>query len=97
MSTFWLNMNLVITHPVIICAVNVSGHAEVPYFYEKSISHQAVPGCQITVNKMLRGQVDHACCNLAGYVKHLGQTQLPIVLQGLSINQYHGIWSMGSA
>lgn len=90
-------MNEVNSHPVIICAVNVSGHAEVSNFDKKSIPHQAVPGRQITVNKVLRGQVDHACCNLTGYMKHLGQTQLAIVLQRQSINQYHGVWSVGSA
>lgn len=62
------------SYPVIICAVNVSGHAKVSYLHQKTIPHQTVPGCQITVHKVLRRQVDHPRCNLTGYVKHLGQT-----------------------
>lgn len=95
-SIFGTDMNSKDPHPVIIGAVNVSGHAKVSYFDQESISHQAVPGCQIPVNKVLRRQVDHACRDLTGYPQHLGQTQLAVVLQRLSIDQYHGIWSVGS-
>lgn len=84
------------SYPVIICAVNVPRHAKVSYFHQKAIPHKAVPGCQITVNEVLRCQVYHPSCNLAGYVKHLGKTKLSIGLQGLSIYQDHGVWPVGS-
>lgn len=56
------------SYPVIICAVNVSGHAEVSYFHKKAVSYKAVPGGKISVYKVLGCQVDHPSCNLTGYV-----------------------------
>lgn len=84
------------SYPVIICAVNVSGHSEVSYFNQETIPHQTVSCCQVTVHKVLGCQVDHSCSDLTRYVKHLGKTQLPVALQSLSIHQNRGVWPMGS-
>ncbi|TNN53347.1 hypothetical protein EYF80_036414 [Liparis tanakae] len=36
----------------------------------------AVPGCQVSVDEVLRGQVDHAGRDLLGDVQHLGLGEL---------------------
>lgn len=64
------------THPVVVRAVNVSGHAKVSYLDQQVLSYQAVPGCQVSVDKVLGGQVDHASSNLLGNVQHLGLCEL---------------------
>ena len=84
------------SYPVIICAVNVSGHSKVSNFHQKAIPHQAVPRCQIPMHKVLRCQVDHPSCDLTGYMEHLGESQLSVGLQRLTIHQDHGVWSVGS-
>ena len=84
------------SYPVIICAVNVSGHAKVSNFHQKTIPHQAVPCCQITMYKVLRCQVDHSSCYLTSNVKHLGETQLTVSLKRLPIYQDHSVWPMRS-
>lgn len=84
------------TYPVVICAVDVSGHAKVSYLHQEAVPHQTVPGGQVAVDKVLGGQVDHAGSDLTGYVQHLGQTQLPVGLQRLSVHQDHGVRPVGS-
>lgn len=64
----------VCSYPIIVSAVNVSGHPKVSNFHQKTIPHQAVPGCQIPVYEVLGRQVDHPTCNLTSNVEHLGQT-----------------------
>jgi len=49
------------------------------------------------VHKVLGGQVDHPGRDLAGDVQHLGHAQLPVGLQGLSVNQDQGVRPVGSA
>ena len=49
------------------------------------------------MHKVLGGQVDHPGGDLAGNVEHLGQAQLPVGLQGLSVNQDQGVRPVGSA
>lgn len=84
------------THPVVVSAVDVSRHSEVSDLDQKPVPHQAVACCQVSVHKVLRRQVHHACCDLSGYVQHLGQTQLPVRLQWLSINQDHRVGTVSS-
>ena len=64
------------THSVVVCAVNVSWHAKVSYLDQQVFSYQAVPGCQVSVDEVLGGQVDHASGNLLGNVQHLGLGEL---------------------
>lgn len=64
------------THSVVVCAVNISGHAKVSYLDHQAFSYQAIPGCQVSVDKVLGGQVDHASSNLLGNVQHLGLGEL---------------------
>lgn len=85
-----------LTHPVVVSAVDVSRHSEVSDLNQKPVPHQAVASCQVSVHKVLRRQVHHACCDLSGYVQHLGQTQLPVRLQRLSVNQDHRVGTVSS-
>lgn len=64
------------THSIVVCAVNISGHAKVSYLDQQVFSYQAVPGSQVSVYKVLGGQVDHASSNLLGNVQHLGLGEL---------------------
>ena len=64
------------THPVVVSAVHVPGHPEVPDFHQEVLTDQAVPSGQISVHKVLGRQVDHARCYLLGDVQHLGLRQL---------------------
>lgn len=84
------------TYPIVVSAVDVSWHSEVSDFHEQPVAHQAVACRQVTVHKVLRRQVDHPWGDLSGYVQHLRQTQFPIGLQWLSVNQDHCIWTMSS-
>lgn len=63
-------------HPVVICAVHISGHAEVSDLHEQVLPHQAVACGQISVNEMLRSQIHHAGCDLLSNVQHLRLSQL---------------------
>ena len=58
----------VATHPVVVSAVHVPGHAKVPDFHQEVLADQAVPGGQVSVHEVLGRQVDHARCDLLGYV-----------------------------
>lgn len=60
-----------VTHPVVVSAVHVPGHAKVPDFHQEVLADQAVPGGQVSVHEVLRRQVDHARCDLLGDVQHL--------------------------
>lgn len=64
------------THPVVVGAVYIPGHPEVPNFHQQVLSYQAVPGGQVTVHEVLGCQVDHACCDLLSDVQHLRLRQL---------------------
>lgn len=64
------------THPIVVCAVDVSGHAEVSDLHHQALAHQAVAGCQVAVDEVQRRQVDHARGDLGGDVQHLRQRQL---------------------
>ena len=55
-----LSFSFPATHPVVICAVDVSGHAEVSDLDHQALAHQTVAGCQVTVDEVQRRQVDHA-------------------------------------
>lgn len=70
------NRDIKTTHPVVVRAVDVSGHAKVSDLDQQVFSYQAVPGCQVSVDKVLGGQVDHASSNLLGNVQHLGLCEL---------------------
>lgn len=83
-------------YPVVVTAVDVPGHAEVSNLHQQAVAHQAVAGSQISVHKVLGGQVNHAWGNLGGNVQHLGKAQLSVGLQWLAIYQDHGIWAVGS-
>lgn len=82
-------------YPVVIGAVDVSGHAEVSDLHQQIGSDQAVPGGQVPVHKVLGSQVHHARGNLAGDVEHLGESQLAFRLARLPIHEDHSIWPMG--
>lgn len=84
------------SYPIVVSAVDVSWHSEVSNFHEQPVAHQAVACRQVTVHKVLRRQVDHPWCDLSGYVQHLRQTQFPIGLKWLSVNQDHCIWTVSS-
>lgn len=64
------------THPVVVCAVDVSRHAEVPDLDHQALSHQTVAGRQVAVDKVQRCQVDHARGDLGGDLQHLRQSEL---------------------
>lgn len=64
------------THPIVVCAVDVSGHAEVSDLHHQALAHQTVAGCQVAVDEVQRRQVDHARGDLGGDVQHLRQRQL---------------------
>lgn len=73
---YWYLLAGAATYPVVVGAVHVPGHAEVPNFHQQVLPHQAVPGGQVTVHKVLGRQVDHACCNLLCDMQHLRLRQL---------------------
>lgn len=64
------------TDSVVVCAVHVPGHAKVSDLDQQVFPDQAVPGGQVSVDKVLRGQVNHASSNLLGNVQHLGLCEL---------------------
>ena len=57
------------THLIVVSAVDIPRHAKVSYLDNKSFTHQAVSGGQVSVNEMLRGQVLHAGSHMAGYAQ----------------------------
>lgn len=65
------------THPIVICAVDVSGHAKVSDLDHQALPHQTVAGCQVAVDEVQGRQVDHARGDLGGDVQHLRQSELP--------------------
>lgn len=64
------------THPVVIGAVDVSGHAKVSDLDHQALSHQTVAGCQVAVDEVQGRQVHHARGDLGSNVQHLGQCEL---------------------
>lgn len=84
------------SYPIVIRAVDVSRHSEVADFHQQAVAHQAVSCCQVTVDEVLRPQVDHPWCDLSGYMQHLRQTQFSVGLKRLTINQYHCVWTVSS-
>lgn len=65
------------THPIVICAVDVSRHAKVPNFNHELLPHQTVASSQVPVDKVQGRQVDHPRRDLSGDVKHLLQRERP--------------------
>lgn len=65
------------THPVIVSAVDVPGHAKIPDLHHQVVAHQAVTGGQVTVDKVEGGEIDHARSDLRGDLQHVAQRQLP--------------------
>lgn len=63
-------------YPIVICAVDVAGHAEVSNLDHQALPHQTVAGCQVPVDKVQGCQVDHARGDLGGDVQHLRQSEL---------------------
>ena len=59
---------LSISYPVVVGAVDISWHAEVAYFDHHFITDETVPGGEISVDEMLRGQIIHTGSYLDGYV-----------------------------
>lgn len=57
--------------PVVVSSVQVSTHAEIGYLYGVVLTHQAVAGGQVTVDKVERGQVFHTRCNLYSHPNQL--------------------------
>lgn len=96
LQTYTTCMVAISTHPVVVSAVDVSGHAEVSDLHQQPVPHQAVACRQVSVHKVLRRQVHHARCDLSGDVQHLGQTQLPVRLQRLAVDQDHGVRAVSS-
>lgn len=45
------------------------------YFDSEILSHHAVPGCQISVDKLLGVEVRHAVCDLSCHLDHLFQSR----------------------
>ncbi len=84
------------TYSIVIWVVDVSGHPKVSNFHEQAVTHEAVAGGQVTVHKMLGGQVDHACRYLCSDMKHLRETKFPVRLHRLAIHEDHGVRTMGS-
>lgn len=82
-------------YPVVVGAVDVSGHAEVSDLHQQVGSNQAVPGGQVAMHKVLGGEVHHAGGDLAGDVEHLGEPQLAFRLAWLPIHKDHRIWPVG--
>ena len=82
-------------YPVVIGAVDISGHAEVSNLHQQVGSNQAVPGGEVPVHEVLGGQVHHAGGDLTGDVEHLGEPQLAFRLARLPIHKDHCIWPMG--
>ena len=82
-------------YPVVIGAVDVSGHAKVSDLHQQVGSNQAVPGGEVPVHEVLGGQVHHARGDLTGDVEHLGEPQLAFRLAWLPIHKDHRIWPMG--
>lgn len=82
------------THPVVVGAVHVPGHPEVPDFHQEVLANQAVAGGQISVHKVLGRQVDHSCCYLLGNVQHLGLGELR---RRVAFGHQHSIRPMGPA
>ena len=79
------------THPVVVSAVHVPGHAEVPDLHQEVLAHQAVPGGQVSVHEVLGRQVDHARSNLLGDVQHLRLRQLR---RRVALGHQHGVRSV---
>lgn len=82
------------THPVVVSAVHVPGHPEVPDFHQEVLADQAVASGQISVHEVLGRQVDHACSYLLGDVQHLGLGQLR---RRVAFGHQHGVRPMGPA
>jgi len=83
-------------HPVIIGAVDVPGHAEVPDLHHQLVTHQAVAGGQVAVDEVEGGEVDHARCDLRGDLQHVAQRQLPAPPL-LPLLQHLGVGAVGPA
>lgn len=82
------------THSVVVCAVDVPGHAEISDLDQQVFPDQAVPGGQVPVDKVLGGQVDHAGGDLLGDVQHLGLGELHRDAV-LAIHDEHGVGTVG--
>lgn len=82
-------------YPVVVSAVDIPGHAEVSDLHQQVGSDQAVPGGQVPVHEVLRGQIHHARGDLAGDVQHLGEPQLAFRLAWLPVHKDHRIWPVG--
>lgn len=80
------------THPVVVSAVHVPGHPEIPDFHQEVLADQAVAGGQISVHEVLGRQVDHARGYLLGDVQHLGLCQLR---RWVAFGHQHGIRPVG--
>lgn len=80
------------THPVVVSAVHVPGHPEIPDFHQEVLADQAVAGGQISVHEVLGRQVDHARGYLLGDVQHLGLCQLR---RRVAFGHQHGIRPVG--
>lgn len=83
-------------YPVVVCAVDVPGHAKVSYLDHQTlshISHQAVACGQVPVHEVKGGQVDHARGDLGGDVQHLGKSELA-QWGHLHLLQDMGVWTV---
>lgn len=82
------------THPIVVSAVHIPGHAKVPDFHQEVLPDQAVPGGQVSVHEVLGRQVDHARCDLLGNVQHLRLRQLR---RRVAFSHQHGVRSVRPA
>lgn len=80
-------------YPVVISAVNVSWHPEIPDLHHQPFSNQTVPGGQISVDKMKGSEVHHARGNLSCDVEHLRKGQLTH-RRNLHLVQDTSIWTV---
>lgn len=84
------------THSVVICAVDVSGHAKVPDLDHEVLPHQTVASGQVPVDEVQGRQVDHPRRDLSSDVKHLRQRELTQRRQ-LGLLQDVGVRTVSSA
>lgn len=78
-------------YPVVVGAVHVPGHPEVPNLHQEVLAHQAVAGGQVPVHEVLGGQVDHARGDLLRDVQHLRLRQLG---RRVAFGHQHGVRSV---
>ena len=60
-----------LTYLVVITGIDISGHAKIWDFDHQLSTNKAVSGRQVTMDKMVSGEVDHTIGYLGGYVHQI--------------------------